>query len=109
MEHTPNPDLAPIDKPPYYAVKIQMGDLGTYAGLAANGRSEVVAATGEAVPGLYAIGTAAVSVFGGGYPGYGSNRGPAMVFGYQVGRDTAAHAAERAGVFQRAGDRQENA
>ncbi|NYV74947.1 FAD-dependent oxidoreductase, partial [Streptomyces sp. UH6] len=94
MEHKPNPNLAPIDKAPYYAVKIQMGDLGTYAGLAVNGRSEVVTSEGEAVPGLYAVGTAAVSVFGGGYPGYGANIGPAMVFGYQVGRDIARHAAE---------------
>ncbi|MER5181244.1 FAD-dependent oxidoreductase [Streptomyces sp. NPDC002896] len=97
MEHKPNPNLAPIDKAPYYAVKIQMGDLGTYAGLAVNTRSEVVTESGEAVPGLYAVGTAAVSVFGGGYPGYGSNIGPAMVFGHQVGRDIAAHAAQRAG------------
>ena len=96
MEHKPNPNLATIDTGPYYAVRIEMGDLGTYAGLAVNTRSEVVTTDGAAIPGLYAVGTAAVSVFGGGYPGYGANIGPAMVFGYQVGRDIAAHAAERA-------------
>ncbi|WP_425840920.1 FAD-dependent oxidoreductase [Streptomyces fractus] len=96
MEHKPNPNLAPIDKGPFYAVKIQMGDLGTYAGLSVNTRSEVLTETGEAVPGLYAVGTSAVSVFGGGYPGYGANIGPAMVFGHQVGRDIADHARERA-------------
>ncbi len=42
--------------------------------------------------GLYAVGTAAVSVFGGGYPGYGANIGSAMIFGYLVGRDIAGHA-----------------
>ncbi|MFJ4620703.1 FAD-dependent oxidoreductase [Streptomyces sp. NPDC088812] len=105
MEHKPNPNLAPIDRAPYYAVQIQMGDLGTYAGLAVNDRSEVVDSAGAAVPGLYAVGTAAVSVFGGGYPGYGSNIGPAMVFGYQVGRDIAAHAAERASGPRRSGSR----
>lgn len=94
MEHKPNPNLATIDQGPFYAVKIQMGDLGTYAGLSVNHRSEVTTADGEAVPGLYAVGTAAVSVFGGGYPGYGANIGPAMVFGHQVGRDIAAHAAQ---------------
>ncbi|RAJ86826.1 hypothetical protein K377_02506 [Streptomyces sp. PsTaAH-137] len=41
------------------------------------------------------MGTSAVSVFGGGYPGYGANIGPATVFGHQVGRDIAAHAKER--------------
>lgn len=86
-KHRPNPNLAPIDTGPYYAVKVGVGDLGTYAGLAVTPRSEVVTASGEVVPGLYAVGTAAVSVFGGGYPGYGANIGPAMVFGYCVGRD----------------------
>ncbi|MFD2399679.1 FAD-binding protein [Prauserella oleivorans] len=84
-----------MDQGPYYAVKIEMGDLGTYAGLAVNTRSEVLDDDNQPVPGLYAVGTAAVSVFGGGYPGYGANIGPAMVFGYRVGRDIAAHAEER--------------
>ena len=95
MDHKPNPNLAPIDKGPFYAVKIEMGDLGTYAGLAVNTRSEVLDGEDRPVPGLYAVGTAAVSVFGGGYPGYGANIGPAMVFGYRVGRDIAQHAAAR--------------
>ena len=46
-------------------------------------------------PGLLAVGAAAVSVFGGGYPGYGSHIGPALVFGYRAGRDVARLAAER--------------
>lgn len=91
MKHEPNPNLAPIDTGPYYAVKVGVGDLGTYAGLAVTPRSEVLTGTGEVVPGLYAVGTAAVSVFGGGYPGYGANIGPAMVFGYCVGRDIGRH------------------
>ncbi|GAA1626546.1 FAD-dependent oxidoreductase [Georgenia ruanii] len=95
VEHKPNPNLAPIEKGPFYAVKIEMGDLGTYAGLAVNSRSEVLDDHGNGVRGLYAVGTAAVSPFGGGYPGYGANIGPALVFGYKVGRDMAAHAAER--------------
>lgn len=95
MKHKPNPNLATIDKGPYYAVRIEMGDLGTYAGLAVNTRNEVLDAEGNGIPGLYAVGTAAVSVFGGGYPGYGANIGPALVFGYLAGRDIAQHAAER--------------
>jgi hypothetical protein len=38
------------------------------------------------------VGSAAVSPFGGGYPGYGACLGPAMVFGYAAGRDIATHA-----------------
>ncbi|SLK10529.1 FAD-dependent oxidoreductase [Arthrobacter sp. P2b] len=95
MEHKPNPNLAPLDPGHFYAAKIHMGDLGTFAGLAVNDRSEVVTREGKAIPGLYAVGAAAVSVFGGGYPGYGSHIGPALVFGYRAGRDISRHAAER--------------
>ncbi|ROZ89177.1 FAD-dependent oxidoreductase [Gordonia sp. OPL2] len=99
LDHTPNPNLEVLDRAPFYAVRIQMGDLGSYAGLAVNRRSEVITGDGTPIPGLYAVGTAAVSVFGGGYPGYGANIGPALVFGYQVGRDIAAHTAERESCY----------
>lgn len=95
LEHKPNPNLAPVGKGPYYAAKIQMGDLGTFAGIGVNAHSEVVTEEGNPIPGLIAVGSAAVSVFGGGYPGYGSHIGPALVFGYRAGRDIARLAAER--------------
>ena len=77
------------------AAKIQMGDLGTFAGVGVNENSEATTAEGAAIPGLLAVGAAAVSVFGGGYPGYGSHIGPALVFGYRAGRDVAMLAAAR--------------
>ncbi len=94
MKHKPNPNLETIDKAPYYAVRIQMGDLGTYAGLAVNESGEVLDEGGQPIRGLYAAGAAAVSVFGGGYPGYGAHLGPALVFGYRIGRDLAKKAEE---------------
>lgn len=87
--HQPNPNLATLEKAPYYAVKIRMGDLGSFAGLDVDDHSAVIDTNGQAIPGLYAVGSAAVSVFGGGYPGYGSHIGPALVFGYRMGRDIA--------------------
>ncbi|WP_040168213.1 FAD-dependent oxidoreductase [Microbacterium gorillae] len=95
IKHKPNPNLAPLDRGPFYAAKIQMGDLGTFAGIAVDDRGRVTDADGKPIPGLVAAGAAAVSVFGGGYPGYGSHIGPAIVFGYRAGRDIAALAAER--------------
>ena len=80
MEHKPNPNLAPLDKGPYYAAKIQMGDLGTFAGIGVNERSEVTTEEGTAIPGLIAVGAAAVSVFGGGYPGYSPGRRSFVTF-----------------------------
>ncbi|MFC0450586.1 FAD-dependent oxidoreductase [Rhodococcus jostii] len=87
MEHQPNPNLEPLDKGPYYAAKIQMGDLGAYSGLAVDRHSQVLDDDKQPIPGLFAAGSAAVSIFGGGYPGYGANIGPALVFGYTIGRD----------------------
>lgn len=94
MDHKPNPNLAPLDKGPYYAAKVRMGDLGTFAGIDVDSRHAVVRADGSRIPGLYSVGAAAVSVFGGGYPGYGSHIGPALVFGYRMGRDIAELSAE---------------
>ncbi|MGN0146744.1 MAG: FAD-dependent oxidoreductase [Arthrobacter koreensis] len=102
-EHKPNPNLAPLDKGPYYAVKVHMGDLGTFAGIDVDSRSAVIRPDGTRVPGLFAVGASAVSVFGGGYPGYGSHIGPALVFGYRMGRDIAALAEDREGAGQAAG------
>ena len=94
MDHKPNPNLAPLDKGPFYAVKVRMGDLGTFAGIDVDSRHAVIRGDGSRIPGLYSVGAAAVSVFGGGYPGYGSHIGPALVFGYRLGRDIVSLAAE---------------
>ncbi|WP_460775692.1 FAD-dependent oxidoreductase [Microbacterium sp. GXF7504] len=94
LEHKPNPNLAPIDKGPYFAAKVRMGDLGTFAGIDVDEHNAVIRADGSRIRGLYAVGAAAVSVFGGGYPGYGSHIGPALVFGYRMGRDIAGLATD---------------
>ncbi|GAA1683756.1 hypothetical protein GCM10010977_31740 [Citricoccus zhacaiensis] len=94
MDHKPNPNLATLDQAPYYAAKVRMGDLGSFAGIDVDSRHAVIREDGKRIPGLYSVGAAAVSVFGGGYPGYGSHIGPALVFGYRMGRDIAELAAE---------------
>lgn len=93
--HKPNPNLATLEKAPYYAAKMKMGDLGSFAGIDVDNHSGVVNAQGGTIPGLFAVGSAAVSVFGGGYPGYGSHIGPALVFGYRMGRDIQTLAQDR--------------
>lgn len=85
----PSPCVAPIERPPYYAVKIYPGDLGTFAGLRTDEHARVLTAGGAAVPGLYAAGTDMASIFGGYYPGPGINLGPAMTFGYIAARHIA--------------------
>jgi succinate dehydrogenase/fumarate reductase flavoprotein subunit len=85
----PNPCVAPIDQGPFYAVKVQPGSFGTFAGLKTNGRAQVLAADGQPIPGLYAAGTDMASVMGGFYPSGGINLGPAMTFGFIAGRHAA--------------------
>lgn len=86
---TPNPNVAPIQRGPFYAVKIVPGSLGTFAGLRADASARVLDEHGAPVPGLYAVGTDAASVMGGYYPAGGINLGPAMTFGYIAGRHAA--------------------
>jgi succinate dehydrogenase/fumarate reductase flavoprotein subunit len=89
MSHKPNPSLGAVVKAPFFAAKVNMGDLGTFAGLATDEHGQVNRADGRTIPGLYAAGSAAVSVFGGAYPGHGANLGPAMTWGYIIGRNLA--------------------
>ena len=83
---TPNPCLAPLDKPPYYGMDAFAGDLGTKGGLKTDGNACVVTEAGEPIPGLYAIGNCSASVMGRSYAGAGATIGPAMTFGYIAAR-----------------------
>ena len=83
----PNPCLGPLDKPPFYGVVVEAGDLGTKGGLKTDARARVVNGAGEAIPGLYAIGNCSASVMGHTYPGAGSTIGPAATFGYVAALD----------------------
>lgn len=88
--HKPNPCLAPLVKPPFYAVRLVPGDIGSYAGLRTDGRARVLTATGAPIVGLYAAGADSISMGGGSYAGAGANIGPAMTFGFIAARDIAS-------------------
>jgi 3-oxosteroid 1-dehydrogenase len=87
---TPNSCLAPLEKPPYYGIEAYPGDLGTKGGLRADATARVLTESGEAIPGLFAIGNTAASIMGPTYPGAGGTIGPAMTFGYIVARHLIA-------------------
>lgn len=87
--NTPNPSLRPLEKGPFYAVKIVPGSFGTFAGLAADARARVLDTDGHPIQGLYVAGNDQASVMGGHYPAGGINLGPALTFGYIAGRDLA--------------------
>lgn len=78
----PNPCLGPLDKPPYYAIELWPGDLGTKGGLATDAHARVLRPDASPIEGLYAVGNCSASVMGHSYAGAGATIGPSMVFGY---------------------------
>lgn len=88
----PNPNLAPLTQPPFYAIKIVPGDLGTKGGLRTDDRARVLHADGSVIGGLYAAGNTSAMVMGRSYAGPGATIGPAMTFGYLAALDVAEKA-----------------
>lgn len=88
----PSPQIcmAPLAQPPFYAIPLRNGTLGTNGGPLVDRFARVRRFGGGVVPGLYAAGNVSASVFGPAYPGGGATIGPAMTFGYLAGRHAAA-------------------
>ncbi len=86
---TPNPNLRPLVKGPFYAVKMVLSDLGTCGGLKADERARVLREDGSVIRGLYAIGNTAANAFGTAYPGAGATIAQGLVYGYIAARDAA--------------------
>jgi len=80
----PNPNLAPIARGPFYAMKLYPGDIGTKGGLLTDRDARVLDAAGQPIEGLYCTGNNAASVMGPSYPGAGATLGPALTFAYRA-------------------------
>ncbi len=93
-DNRPNPCVAPVQTGPFYAVKVIMGDLGTFDGVQTSVVGEVKKRDGSVISGLYAVGNDRASIMGGNYPGAGITHGPNMTFGFV----TANHIADLAGA-----------
>lgn len=91
--HEPNPCVAPLELPPYYAIKTVVGDLGTFAGLRTDEHARVLDEGGRPIAGLFAVGNDMSSIMGGNYPGGGITLGPAMTFGFIAGNYLAQSSA----------------
>ncbi len=91
----PDPTLGALDTPPYYAVAVRPGCLGTKGGprTDASGRVRTGAGSSGVIDGLYAAGNAAASPFGIGTAAGGATIGPALVFGTRAGEAAATDAA----------------
>ena len=72
----PNPCLAEVSKPPFFALALVPGDIGTNGGLVISVDGEVLRPDGTAIEGLYAAGNTTASALGGCYPGPGATSAP---------------------------------
>lgn len=81
----PNPCLAPIERGPFYAVRIYLGEFGTNGGLDIDVNGQVVSQSESPIEGLYATGNCTAAILPA-YPGAGATLGPAMTFAYQAAK-----------------------
>ena len=86
----PNPNLGPIEKGPFHAYKMVLGDLGTKGGIVTDIDGRALDEEGGVIEGLYSAGNSSASVMGNTYPGPGSTIAPAAVFGMRAARHMAA-------------------
>jgi succinate dehydrogenase/fumarate reductase flavoprotein subunit len=89
ISNKPNPCMRRIGPGPYFAVAVWPSDLASSAGLSTDINGRVLTSEQRPIPGLYAVGADAASIFRGTYPGPGTMIGPAMVFAWRAAMDIA--------------------
>jgi 3-oxosteroid 1-dehydrogenase len=87
---TPNACLGSVEKPPFYAMRVDPGDFGTQGGMVINEHAQVLHQDGHVIDGLYAIGNCSAPTLPC-YPGPGATLGPAMTFGYQAAKSITGY------------------
>jgi 3-oxosteroid 1-dehydrogenase len=88
LTHEPNPNLGPLDQPPYYGLPLEPAATGS-TGLMTNEFAQVLHLRGQPIPGLYACGSTSAHFYGIGYQA-GCELGGAMTFGYLAAKHAAA-------------------
>lgn len=86
----PHPTLGPVEEPPFYAVRLHPGCLGTKGGPRTDIHGQVRHQDGGLIEGLYAVGNAAASPLGAAYPGAGGTIGPLLVAAHAAGTAAAS-------------------
>jgi len=86
----PNPNLAPIEVGPFYALEVQRGAFGTSGGVRTDEFGRALTSESTVIEGLYAVGNVSSHPSATGYPGAGATLGPALTMGFVAGQDIAA-------------------
>ncbi|MER7274641.1 FAD-dependent oxidoreductase [Dactylosporangium sp. NPDC000244] len=81
--------LGPLDTPPYYAVRVGIGAMGTKGGPRTDDNGQVLDLDGHPIGGLYAAGNAMAGTTGMAYGGAGGTIGPALTWGHRAAHRAA--------------------
>lgn len=85
-DHTlPHPNLEPLTEPPFVAIELQCGAIGTKGGVRTDVDARALDPWGEPIEGLYAVGNVSAHPIAFGYLGAGSTLGPAMTMARAAG------------------------
>ena len=82
----PSPVLGPLEKPPFYGVKLGLTTAGNLGGLVTNTNAQVIDVRGEVIPGLYCTSNTQAMLPLGHHYDSGAAQGKSMVFGYIAAR-----------------------
>ena len=89
MGREPSATLGSLEKPPFHALRVTCGAIGTSGGPRTDAQGRVRHVSGPPLEGLYACGDAAASAIGPGYGGPGGPLGQGFTMGYRAGRHAA--------------------
>lgn len=81
--------LGPVNRAPFYALKVEASALGTVGGPKTDARGQVLDTEGKVIPGLYSAGNAGGAPTKGFYGGAGGTISLGLVFGHLAGREAA--------------------
>lgn len=79
-----NPNLGPLEKAPYWAVRLYPGDSGTKGGVMVDADTRVLNAAGRPMPGLFAVSGTAASMFKTTSPGSGCALASSLVDAFRA-------------------------
>jgi len=85
----PSPVLGPLEKPPFYGVKLEPTTAGNLGGLVTNTDAQVIDVRGEVIPGFYCTSNTQAMLLLGHHYDSGAAQGKSLVFGYIAARHMA--------------------
>jgi succinate dehydrogenase/fumarate reductase flavoprotein subunit len=92
----PHPNLGELSQPPFLAVELKLGAIGTKGGVRTDVDGRALDPWGDPIAGLYAVGNVSAHPIAFGYVGAGSTLGPAMTMARAAGLAAADSVAGRA-------------